>query len=260
MLRVRKLLSATNPVRSAQLELVVSDTGEGIAADFLPHVFERFRQADMGDTRAHAGLGIGLALTRQLVELQGGTIDVQSEGRGRGASFCARIPWFDCDGSAEPLDDDEAPDKSFSGPLAGLNVLVVEDDGNTREAMQWILVRAGARVVSVSSAMEALRVFGLSATGEQVEPAQPTDPLPDIVVSDLGLPGMSGYELIEQIAEACRARGLRAPPACAVSAHAREIDRQRAIEAGFDLHMGKPVTPEKLIEAVQDLRDIAATP
>jgi CheY-like chemotaxis protein len=258
VLLAHKLPASANPSRGPMLELTVADTGEGISPDFLPHVFERFRQADMGDTRAHAGLGIGLALTRQLVELHGGKIEVHSEGRGRGATFSVRLPWIDSSASAAAIAGEAGPDDGSVGPLVGKAVLVVEDDVNTREAMQCVLVGAGARVIAVSSGFEALRYFGMSGVGKGIAgSSSTTEPVPDLVVSDLGLPGMSGYELITRIAGVCRARGRRVPPACAVSAHAREVDRQRAIEAGFDLHMVKPITPEMLIEVVLDLADIA---
>jgi CheY-like chemotaxis protein len=195
-----------------------------------------------------------------LVELQGGKVEVHSEGRGRGATFSVRLPWIDAQTSAAAVDGRAGFADESAGPLVGLTVLVVEDDVNTREAMQCVLVNAGARVLAVSSGFEALRFFGMSATGKGIAGSSPVvEPFPDLVVSDLGLPGMSGYELITRIAGLCRARGRRVPPACAVSAHAREVDRQRAIESGFDLHMVKPITPETLIEVVLDLADIAAS-
>jgi signal transduction histidine kinase/CheY-like chemotaxis protein len=225
------------------LELVVSDTGEGIAPEFLPHLFEKFSQYDMGETRQHMGLGIGLALTRQLVELHGGTIEAESAGIGRGALFRVRLPWREPGdgrrvGAVVPHAAGFAP-----SPLTSLRVLLVEDDSLTREAMRWTLSRAGALVVDVATADDALLAVG---DGDAV----------DVIVSDLGLPTTSGLELIEHIGNGARRRGRPVPPSCAVSAHAREVDRRRAIDAGFDMYITKPVSPECLIEAVSDLREI----
>jgi CheY-like chemotaxis protein len=226
------------------LVVEVADTGEGIDAAFLPHVFERFRQADMGETRRHSGLGIGLALTKQLVELQGGTVEAHSEGRGRGALFVVRLPWRNA--VVLPSEPSAVRVDSRSGEtLNGVSVLLVEDDRGTRDAMEVTLARAGARVTAVTSASEALAALDAAGSG------------PDVIVSDLGLPDHTGYELIERIVARERTRGRRAPPACAVSAHARDVDRQRAMAAGFDLYLAKPVRPERLVEAVEDLRDIA---
>jgi len=235
------------------LEAVVEDTGQGIPADFMAHIFERFRQADMGETRAHTGLGIGLALSRQLVELQGGTLTAHSDGPGKGAVFQVRLPWIDAEpgamlehssstGSAAPLS---------KPPLHGITVLLVEDDPNTGEAIEWTLKRAGTTVVRAGSGLEALSLL------EAVEHGQEAGPPPDVIVSDLGLPGMSGYELIQRIAQRRQQRGQLPLPACAVSAHARDVDRLRAIKAGFDMYLVKPVTPERLIEAVEDLKGLA---
>jgi CheY-like chemotaxis protein len=231
------------------LEVKVTDTGMGIAPEFMPHVFERFRQADMGETRLHSGLGIGLALTRHLVELQGGTIEAHSKGLGRGAMFRVRLPWIDPSGEGDTVTRNPASTPS----LEGMTILLAEDDHNTREAMQWTLVNAGARVVAVASGPEALAAL------DHVDPVSWAAAPFDAIVCDLGLPGMSGYELLDRVKQRFRARGERLPPACAVSAHAREVDRSRAIEAGFDLYLTKPVMPERLVEAVQDLRDVATT-
>ena len=231
----------------------VADTGEGIAVEFMPHVFERFRQADMGETRQHAGLGIGLAISRQLVELQGGTIEAHSEGPGRGAVFRVRLPWREPD-LASPKEGATAPATMSRSALRGVTVLLVEDDAATREAMLWALTRAGAAVVPVGSGAEALSVLDAVERGERQRDA------PDVMVCDLGLPGMSGDELIRRVVERRRARGERLLPACAVSAHARDVDRQRAVQSGFDLYLAKPVAPERLIEAVADLRDVSRSP
>jgi PAS domain S-box-containing protein len=234
------------------LELEVEDDGEGIAAEFMPHVFERFRQADMGETRAHGGLGIGLALSRQLIELQGGRIEAYSQGTGRGACFRVRLPWVEC--APESARAPASPALASSGePLAGVGVLLVEDDAHTREAMALTLERAGAAVVRVASGEEALAELAERAARKQPTAAREAD----VIVCDLGLPGMSGYELIGRVVNVCREHGESVPPACAVSAYARDLDRARAIETGFDLYVTKPISPERLIEVVEDLRDIA---
>lgn len=234
--------------QGAFLETEVHDTGEGIAPEFMPHIFERFRQADMAETRQHVGLGIGLALSRQLVELHGGTIHAHSEGPGRGATFRVRVPWVEPGAHAQTDSGAAAaPVASAISKLRGLTVLLVEDDPNTLAAMACTLERAGARVVAVRCAAEALTA--LDAAGDHDGPA--------IIVSDLGLPGISGYELIERIAQRCRARGQKPPLACAVSAHARDIDRERAFKAGFDVYLAKPVMPERLVGAVEELRAMA---
>jgi len=212
-----------------QLEVEVSDTGEGIAAAFMPRVFERFTQAESGEARPYSGLGIGLALSRQIVELQGGTIEAHSEGVGRGARFRLRIPCPDA--AARPR-----------LPLLGITVLLVGGD-----ALQRTLELAGAGVVMVDSGAGALAVVDESERAGA----------PHAVISDLELPDMHGCELIERVVQRCRARSRVPLPACAVSADALDVDRKRAIDAGFDLYLAKPVAPERLIEAVQDLRDIA---
>ena len=234
------------------LELEVEDDGEGIPPEFMPHVFERFRQADMGETRAHGGLGIGLALSRQLIELQGGRIEAHSQGAGRGACFRVCLPWVECE--PESVRTPAVPSLAEAGnPLAGVGVLLVEDDERTREAMALTLERAGAAVFPIASGEEALARLVERGPYESREPRQGAD----VIVCDLGLPGMSGYELIGRIVDVCRQHGQNVPPACAVSAYARDVDRARAIEAGFDLYVTKPISPERLIEVVEDLRDIA---
>ena len=226
---------------AGSLEIVVKDDGEGIDKDFLPHVFERFRQADMGDTRQHAGLGIGLALGRNFTALHGGTIEAESEGLGRGATFRVRIPWRD---GAKPSPTRDSKPELPS--LRGVRVLLVEDDAQTRAAMQYVLEGAGATVAATDSGAEALVMLDRPGASQAA-----------VIVADLALPDLSGYALMERIVERARARGEAPPPACAVSAHAREDDRMRAIESGFDFYLAKPIAAEDLVAAVQDLREIA---
>jgi len=232
------------------LEAVVADTGAGIEADFIPHLFQRFRQAraDTPEHHRYGGLGVGLALCRYLVELHGGTVEGDSDGPGCGAVFKVRIPWI----AAEEAPTDAHADLA-GGPLPtnlrGLKVLLVEDDENMRDIMRWTLESAGASVVPVSSGAEAIEVI---EAGERAESA------PDVMVCDLGLPGITGYDLLEHIGEQRRARGQRPIPACAVSAFAREVDRERAIDAGFDSYLAKPMTAQRLLDAVEELASVAS--
>ena len=231
--------------QSGWIEVEVSDTGRGIAPEFLPQLFERFRQQDAVHNREHKGLGIGLALSRHLVELHGGTLSVHSDGLGLGSTFRVRIPHVQ--GDDGQLDDGSA--RQIAGDtarLCGLRVLLVEDDASTREAMKWTLEGAGAMVRAVRSGPEALEFFESAG-----------DDAPEVMVCDIGLPAMDGYELIRRAIALQHARGTTPIPACAVSAHAREIDRKRAIEVGFDLFVAKPVSPERLLAAVDELAVVA---
>jgi len=232
-----------------QLEVVVADDGAGIEAAFLPHLFQRFRQAETPGRHRYGGLGVGLALCRYLIELHGGTVEGTSDGPGHGAVFKVRIPWV----MPESVSPDEEQDILINAPapsaLRGLKVLLVEDDESMRDIMRWTLEGAGASVVPVSSGSEAIEII---EAGEQTAAA------PDVMVCDLGLPGMTGFDLIERIGEQRRERGQRAIPACAVSAFAREVDRERAIDAGFDSYVAKPMTAQRLIDAVEELAAVAA--
>jgi len=241
-LRIRK--------EAGQLEAVVADTGQGIEADFLPHLFQRFRQADMRERRRYSGLGVGLALCRHLVELHGGTVEGFSEGAGRGAVFTVRIPWIDP--TEEPDHDatDAGAAEYAAATLRGLKVLLVEDDDNMRDILRWTLEGAGASVVPVGSGADALSV---------IDAGDRANTVPDVMVCDLGLPGMNGYELMERVVEHRRSRGKKAIPSCAVSAFVRDVDRERAIDAGFDSYVAKPMTAQRLISAVGELAAVAAS-
>jgi PAS domain S-box-containing protein len=229
------------------VEAEVADNGEGIAPEFVAHLFERFRQADMGETRRHGGLGIGLALSRQLVELQGGTISAHSDGVGSGATFRVRLPR----GRATDRGHDgvlaRAGMASVAEPLQGATVLLVEDDASTLAAMETTLAGAGATVHAVQSGTAALEVLESNDIPGRLM----------VLVSDLGLAQMSGYELVQRVGVLRQADGRPPIAACAVSAHASETDRHRAVEAGFDIYVTKPITPEQLVEAVSDLLQIA---
>ena len=227
-----------------------SDTGKGIKPDFLPHVFERFRQAEASTTRTHGGLGLGLAICRQLVELHGGTIRAESAGEGAGATFTVELPLSDVRTEGVPpttpaLAEDAAP--YVPAPmLEGLSVLLVEDDASTRAALQRLLEQCAAEVTAVESAALAVAAFRDRLRERRF----------DVLVSDIGMPVQDGYELIREVRELERHAGAGdgdQVPAIALTAYAREADRARAIGAGFQVHVPKPIEPHALVTAVAAL-------
>ncbi|MDB5295823.1 MAG: hypothetical protein JWO31_1806 [Phycisphaerales bacterium] len=229
-----------------RLRVEVSDTGRGISPEFLPHVFERFRQQDGSTTRTAGGLGLGMAITRQLVELHGGTIAADSPGEGRGATFRVELPLADARAKSgrkgrrpKRAGADEA--WSPSPVLAGLNVLLVEDEAGNRTAVQWLLEQCGATVTAVGSADRAVVAFRDPPAGRGGY---------DVLVCDVGLPGRDGYEVLREVREVERERGGGTPvPAVAVTAFARREDHDRALAAGFRTHLSKPVQPAELVAA-----------
>ena len=215
-------------------EVVVRDTGIGIAPEFLPHVFERFRQAESPLTRSHRGLGLGLAIVRHLVELHGGSVSAESPGENQGATFTIRLP------RASALRTDAAATESnraagFEQSLAGLRVLVVEDEPDARELISLALKRSGAEVQAVASAKEALSNLQVFT--------------PDVLLSDIGLPAESGYDLIREVRSL--SSDLSKVPAIALTAFASENDRKTALATGFHAHLAKPVEPDHLIEMIR---------
>jgi PAS domain S-box-containing protein len=230
-LRVERVVSAAR--------ITVTDTGLGISPSFLPHVFDRFRQADSSITRAQGGLGLGLAIVRHLVEVHGGTVMAESEGEGKGSRFTVQMPLHAVVPAPAPPSQGnghaEAParEPSEAPPalLSGLDVLVVEDEPDARELISAVLVNYGARVRSVSSVDEALAQFS----------AQP----PDVLLSDIGLPTADGYALIRRVRELGEG-SRRKIPAAALTAFASPDDHRRALEAGFDAHVSKPIEPADL--------------
>jgi PAS domain S-box-containing protein len=229
--------------RDSSAEITISDTGQGISPDFQPHVFERFRQADGGTTRAHGGLGLGLSIVRQLVEMHGGTVSVFSEGEGRGASFTVRLPLAETRRLAvhvpSPLQQ-AMHSKGFVCPpeLDGLRLLVVDDEEDTREMLLTLLEGCGARVRTAASVDEALRLLEAER--------------PDLLLSDIGMPGENGYALIERVRAMPPEAGGNLP-AVALTAYARTEDRTRALLSGFTTHVPKPVEPLELLAVIASL-------
>ena len=214
----------------SEARVVVTDTGTGISPEFLPQVFEPFRQADGSTTRQHGGLGLGLAIVRRLIDLHGGWVRAESEGPGRGARFSFGIP-LAVDKKKER--DAEAQDQDCNVPQP---VLIVEDSPDTLEMMRAFFVQKGCRVIVANSAEEALNL----AAAEK----------PGIVISDIGMPDADGYELL---AELRRLPDMKDVPAIAFSGYAMEEDYARALEAGFSAHLAKPLDPEKLLAIIQKL-------
>lgn len=225
------------------VQIQVSDTGVGISPEFLPHVFERFRQADSSTTRSHGGLGLGLAIVRHLVELHGGTVVVTSPGLGKGSTFTVNLP------TKAIINEDYIPEKKpvlteshFVNEqlsiLQGLQILVVDDEADARKLLTKILEQYGAQVTAVSSTQEAMTaLLELNA---------------DILISDIGMPEEDGYKLIRKVRSLPSDKGGKIP-AVALTAYARTEDRTQALLAGFQLHIPKPVNPEELAAVVANL-------
>ncbi len=228
----------------ATAEIIVSDTGMGISPDFLPHVFERFRQLDSSSTRKHGGLGLGLAIVSQLVELHGGSIRVESPGKGEGATFTVSLPLVaaaSASGEEPPRVRVAAggPEIAIGPVLEGVRVLLVEDEQGAREILAVALRQCGAHVMVACSASEALEILN----GERAL---------DVLVSEIEMPGEDGYALMRSFRALEAERGGRVP-AAALTAHARSEDRMRALTAGFQVHIPKPVEPAELVAVVASL-------
>lgn len=217
--------------------ITVSDTGEGIASEFLPHVFERFRQADSSRTRRHGGLGLGLAIVRHLVEQHGGTVEAYSAGEHRGAVFTVIIPCAVVEaGVPFGQRSDEAGQESDTAlALAGLRILIVDDDSDSREVLAAILALRGAEARSAARASEALEIW--------------TEWKPDVLLSDIGMPDQDGYDLIRQVRIREAGAGTHVP-AIALTGYAAAEDGERALSAGYELHLAKPVDPNQLVRLI----------
>ena len=219
-------------------EIQVIDSGIGINPEFLPYVFDRFRQADSTTTRSYGGLGLGLAIVRHLVELHSGTIQAESEGQDQGAAFKVKLPLMKLSKSATPDDLADDVEPSGSQTLNGLQILVVEDNADTRDFVVTLLQEAGAKVAAVASVCEAM---------QQIEAASP-----DVLVSDIGMPEADGYELIRQVKRLSQQRGVEIP-AIALTAYAKQEEKHKALGAGFQMHLPKPVEPSELLASVAKL-------
>jgi signal transduction histidine kinase/ActR/RegA family two-component response regulator len=224
---------------SSAVEIAVSDTGIGIPADFLPSVFEPFRQADGSSTRRHSGLGLGLSIVKHLVEAHGGTITAESPGEGRGATFTVRLPIAEHHASRPALAPSRIDSLSpQSTSLTGISVLVVDDDDGSRDVVAAYLESRDAVVLTAASAAQAIELV----QRERV----------DVLLADIAMPHEDGYGLIRRL-RAMDAHGIGSIPAAALTAFARDEDRKQTLQAGFQMHLTKPVDRKSLIEAVATL-------
>ncbi len=229
---------------NSHVEIVISDTGKGIEPEFLPNVFDRFRQSDGSMTRRHGGLGLGLAIVRQLVELHGGIVSVESAGDGQGSTFTVNLPLLPVRTESRRNEDRVHP-AARSGALvdcppelAGLGILLVEDEADSRELLNLVLVSCGAAVTTAGSAAEA---FQLIQDGKF-----------DVIISDIGMPEEDGFSLISRLRELPAEQGGNIP-AVALTAYARAEDRIQALRSGFQMHIAKPVEPSELVAVVANL-------
>jgi CheY-like chemotaxis protein len=227
----------------SNLELGVEDSGKGIDPSFVPHVFEAFRQEDGSASRARGGLGLGLAITRQLVELHGGQISAHSEGDGRGARFVVSLPVAPLAAHSEGAQHavrELSAVAPFDRPshLRGLSVLVVDDEEDARSLVAMVLEDCGCRVLMAQSVREGLQQLELHR--------------PDLLISDIGMPDEDGYDFIRQVRGLPRERGGDIP-AAALTAYARPEDRRRLLNAGYSIHLAKPVEPAELVAVVATL-------
>jgi PAS domain S-box-containing protein len=214
----------------------IQDNGQGISPEFLPYVFERFRQADGSATRSHGGLGLGLAIVRHLIELHGGTVRADSDGLGRGSTFTVDIPLMQASVGASR--EREATQLELGGQLRhlrGVRILVVEDEMDSRDFITFLLQQVGATVTAAGSGAEALELIDASA--------------PDVLVTDIGMPQQDGYQLLQAIRK--RKSPFSRIPAVAVTAYARPEDRERALNAGFQAHVSKPIAPRDLVASIE---------
>ncbi|MBC1223074.1 response regulator [Nostoc sp. UCD121] len=223
-------------------QIIVSDTGKGISPEFLPFVFDYFRQADSTSTRNFGGLGLGLAIVRNIVEIHGGIVKAKSEGEDKGAIFTVSLPLLPDESQSLTNKQNYAVFlTSNSLPLSGIRVLVVDDDTDSRDIIAFVLEQDGAFVIAVSSAYEALENLA--------------EIKPDVLVSDIGMPEMDGYMLIHQVRSLKPEQGGKIP-AIALTAFARNDDQQEALKAGFQMHLSKPIDPQKLIAAIAKIVEL----
>ncbi|HEY9667093.1 MAG TPA: ATP-binding protein, partial [Coleofasciculaceae cyanobacterium] len=241
-----RVLVILERVRS-HVEISVIDTGQGIEPEFLPYVFERFRQADGSTTRRHGGLGLGLSIVRSLTELHGGTVRAESAGAGLGAAFVVALPLVAVHAkTVEPEELTlETVDNASTDPdapkLSGINVLVVDDEPDARQLIQVILEQAQASVITAGSTVQALELLESHR--------------PDVLVSDIGMPEADGYQFIRQVRSLPPAQGGKIP-AVALTAYARQEDRKLALLSGYQMHITKPVEPSELIAVISSLTSL----
>jgi CheY-like chemotaxis protein len=225
----------------AHARVSVNDTGAGISPDFLPYVFDRFRQGDQSTTRVHGGLGLGLSIVRHLVEAHGGSVRAESAGEGRGSTFTVELPLLRGAEAGRPIEEEpdarggSAAGNGQSAVLKGMSVLVVDDEPDALGLLKTILEMKGARVRAVGSAE--------AAWGEL------EGDWPDLLLCDIGMPGEDGYQFIQRV-RALEAERGRTLPSVALTAYAGEGDRALALEAGFQLHVSKPVEPAALVSVI----------
>jgi PAS domain S-box-containing protein len=229
---------------NSHIEIAISDDGAGIAPEFLPHVFDRFRQADQSTTRSHGGMGLGLAIVRHLVELHGGTVRAESPGEGLGSTFTVMLPvapvyqWIGLEERVHPAARNILPTYEGLDRLDGLRMLVVDDEPDTLELLKAGLGQCGAEVMTVNSAGEALEAIKTV--------------LPDVLISDIGMPDVDGYDLIRRVRKLPVESGGKVP-AIALTAYARTEDRLQALKAGYQMHVPKPVELTELVAVVESL-------
>jgi len=228
-----------------QAEIRLIDTGEGITAEALPHIFERFRQADASTSRIHGGLGLGLSIAKQLVELHGGRIHAESPGKGLGSTLVVTLPLHSEADALRRRPLTEQAGASAPRSLEGRMVLVVDDEVDAREPLRRVLEAVGAEVIAVGSVDEALQV---------VERQRP-----EVIVSDNAMPVRDGYELMRSVRSLPGERGGRTP-AIALTAFASPADRDRALRAGFSVHLGKPVEATRLVQVITGLVEVPLRP
>jgi CheY-like chemotaxis protein len=227
--------------------ITVTDSGEGISQDFLPYIFDRFRQADSTFTRLHGGLGLGLAIVRHLVEMHGGSVSADSPGRGAGSTFSVSFPlavdrWSSRVDTERPAHWHQPEAERDDADLTGLCVMIVDDEFDTRELLVAMLEQRGAEVISADSTADALEKLSRASNGS----------FPDVLVSDIGMPGLDGIDLITRVREMASDHGGNIP-AIALTAYARDDDRTRVLKAGYQRHVAKPVEPSILASTIADL-------
>jgi CheY-like chemotaxis protein/anti-sigma regulatory factor (Ser/Thr protein kinase) len=223
------------------VRIAVADSGIGLNPEFLPYIFDRFRQADGSTTRVHGGLGLGLSIVRHLVQLHNGTIEVQSDGENKGSTFTVTLPLM-ADTAKQPTEAAATRDGGNNGvpkrllrALDGLRILVVDDEADSRELVSAILTRCGSDVNCCGSAAEGMKAV--------------KNWKPDLLVSDIGMPVEDGYSLIAKLRK-LRSKRAREMPAVALTAYATKEDKARTLASGFQVHVAKPIEPEALIISI----------